>query len=353
VSALSAFVASIGLPEIIAGIMVLALNAYVLMGGADYGGGLWDALASGPRRDAQRDLIAKSIAPIWEANHVWLIVVVVTMFTAFPVAFSTLGIVLHIPITLMLIGIVLRGSAFVFRSYGSSESGPRRRWGVAFASASAVTPVLLGMIVGAIASGDVAAASDRIGAASFTDVFVWPWLAPFPTAVGLFALALFAFLAAVYLTIEASGNAELRDDFRARALGAAIAVAVFAAVALLLSRRAAPRVMEGVVGGAWSWPLHICTATAAITAFVALWQRNFRVARVAAAAQVSLILWGWVLAQYPYIIPMTVSIRQASAPKETLTLLLIGLAAGAAVLIPSLRYLMRTFAGRAAEAEES
>src|SRR5206468_7963227 len=112
---MTAMLESVGLPEIIAGLMVLALNAYVLMGGADFGGGLWDLLASGPRREAQRTLIADSIAPIWEANHVWLIVVVVVLFTGFPIAFGTLGVVLHIPISLTLIGIVLRGSAFVFR----------------------------------------------------------------------------------------------------------------------------------------------------------------------------------------------------------------------------------------------
>jgi cytochrome bd ubiquinol oxidase subunit II len=345
--------ASIGLPETVAGIMVLALNAYVLMGGADFGGGVWDLFAGGPRRAAQRELITKSIAPIWEANHVWLIVVVVLMFTAFPVAFSTLAIVLHIPITLMLIGIVLRGSAFVFRSYGSRTGGTRRRWGIAFAAASTVTPVLLGMIIGSIATGDVATAYGRIGAASFAQVFISPWLAPFPVAVGLFALALFAFLAAIYLTIEAKDDDALRDDFRVRALIAAAAVAVLAAVALVLSRSAAPRVIAGVVGGSWSWLLHLCTGAAAVTAIVSLWRRNFRLARVAAAAQVSLILWGWVLAQYPFIIPETVSIRQASAPEVTLTLLLIGLGAGALVLIPSLRYLLRTFAGHAAEAEET
>jgi cytochrome d ubiquinol oxidase subunit II len=329
--------ASIGLPEIIAGIMVLALNAYVLMGGADFGGGVWDLFAGGPRRDTQRELITKSIAPIWEANHVWLIV----------------AIVLHIPITLMLIGIVLRGSAFVFRSYGSRTGGTRRRWGIAFAAASTVTPVLLGMIIGSIATGDVATAYGRIGAASFAQVFISPWLAPFPTAVGLFALALFAFLAAIYLTIEAKDDDALREDFRVRALIAAIVVAVLAAVALVLSRNAAPRVMAGVVGGSWSWLLHLCTGTAAVTAIAALWRRNFRLARITAAAQVSLILWGWVLAQYPFIIPETVSIRQASAPEVTLTLLLIGLGAGALVLIPSLRYLLRTFAGHATEAEET
>src|SRR6185503_10028786 len=134
---------TIGLPELIAAVMAVALNAYVLTGGADFGGGVWDLFAAGPRRDRQRALIAESIAPIWEANHVWLIVVVVVLFTAFPPAFAMLGTVLHIPLTILLVGIVLRGSAFVFRSYGTRG---RSRWGAAFASASIVTPLLLGIV---------------------------------------------------------------------------------------------------------------------------------------------------------------------------------------------------------------
>src|SRR4029434_10657947 len=106
----------IGLPEIIAGVIAIALNAYVLTGGADFGGGVWDLFGAGALRQRQRELIADSIAPIWEANHVWLIVVVVVLFTGFPAAFSMLATVLHIPLTILLIGIVLRGSAFVFRS---------------------------------------------------------------------------------------------------------------------------------------------------------------------------------------------------------------------------------------------
>jgi cytochrome d ubiquinol oxidase subunit II len=345
---MSAFFASIGMPEIIAGIMVLALNAYVLMGGADFGGGVWDLLASGPRREQQRGLISNSIAPIWEANHVWLIVVVVMLFTAFPVAFGTLGTVMHIPLTLMLIGIVLRGSAFVFRSYGSRHHTTRHRWGAAFAIASIVTPILLGNIVGTIASGAAGAASARVGTASFADVFVSPWLAPFPIAVGGFALALFAFLAAVYLTLEAKDDG-LREDFRRRALAMAAGVFVLAALALLLSFSGAPRVAQGLMGSPWSILLHVCTAASAITAIAALWTRRFALARVAAAAQVSCILWGWALSQYPYIVPTTLTIRDAAAPPITLKLLLIGLAIGFAILIPSLRYLFKTFAGRAAE----
>jgi len=330
---------TIGLPEIVAAVIGVALNAYVLTGGADFGGGVWDLFASGPRRDRQRALIAESIAPIWEANHVWLIVVIVVLFTAFPPAFAMLGTVLHIPLTIMLIGIVLRGSAFVFRSYGSHG---RSRWGTAFAAASIVTPFVLGVIVGAIATGRVADASARIGNGTFADVFVAPWAAPFPAAVGLFALALFAFLAATYLTIDAEDDG-LRDDFRARALVAAALVFVCAAAALLLAHAAAPRVAMGVVRALVT---QAATAIAAVTAIVALWRRRFRVARIAAAAQVSLILWGWLLAQYPYIVPPALSIRNAAAPAVTLRLLAIGLAAGAAVLLPSLRYMLRTFKGR-------
>lgn len=338
-------VLSFGLPDVVAGIMVVALNAYVLTGGADFGGGVWDLLAGGPRSEQQRSLVSNAIAPIWEANHVWLIVVVVMLFTAFPVAFGLLGIVLHVPLTLMLIGIVLRGSAFVFRSYGSRDRAARERWGGMFAVASLLTPVLLGMNIGAIASGRVAEASDRIGMATFPEVFLAPWLAPFPLAVGAFALALFAYLAAVYLTLEARDEA-LREDFRLRALGAAAAVLITAAIALLLAQRAAPRVAGGLTGSPWSFVLHLATASAAITALVALWRRRYRLARVAAVAHVSSILWGWAFSQYPYLLPDTLTIRAAAAPAITLRLLVIGLASGAVILIPSLRYLFRTFTPR-------
>ena len=329
----------IGLPEIIAGVIAVALNAYVLTGGADFGGGVWDLFATGARRERQRELIAESIAPIWEANHVWLIVVIVVLFTAFPAVFSTMGTVLHIPLTIMLIGIVLRGSAFVFRSYGPYG---RNRWGRAFAIASVMTPILLGGIIGSIATGAVAEAAEAIGGtASFTEVFVGPWAAAFPAAIGFFALALFAFLAATYLTVDAEDQ-ELQEDFRTRALAAAGAVFVCAAVALVLAHSAAPRVAIGVVGALM---IQAATASAAITAIAALWLRCYRLARIAAAAQVTLILWGWMIAQYPYLIPPALTIREAAAPAVTLRLLAAGLAGGTVILLPSLRYLMRTFKG--------
>jgi cytochrome d ubiquinol oxidase subunit II len=341
---MSGFFGSIGMPEVVAGIMVVALNAYVLLGGADFGGGVWDLLASGPRRELQRDHVATSLAPIWEANHVWLILVVVLLFTAFPAAFQSLAIVLHIPLTIMLVGIVLRGSAFVFRSYGSRSAAHRQRWGLTFAIASVVTPIVLGTAIGALVTGDVGAAARAVerGEGTFAQVFVAPWLGVFPVVIGLMALALFALLAAVYLAYGTS-DAGLREDFRRRALGAAVAVFVLAALSLVVGHRAAPSVAAGVTGAAWAIPLHILTAIAAIAVIASLWRRNYRVARVAVAAQVSFILWGWALSQYPYVVPDALTIDAAAAPRETLVLLLTGLAVGALILIPSLRYLYRLF----------
>ena len=336
----------IGLPEVVAVIMVIALNAYALTGGADFGSGVWDLLARGPGRQAQRELIAEQIAPIWEANHVWLILVVVMLFTAFPAAFSTLGIVLHIPLTLMLLGIVARGSAFVFRSYGARDDASQQYWGRIFAVASIVTPVLLGTIVGAVASGAAGAAAARlptaIGAAtpSFASVYVAPWLAPFPLALGALALAMFAFLAAVYIAVR---EPALRDAFRRRALWSAAAIFVTAFGALAIARLTTPRVVSSLMGGG-ALAFQGAVAVAALAAIWALWTRRFAVARVAAAAQVSLILWGWVLVQAPYVVPPTLTVRDAAAPRVTLQLLVGALVAGAVILVPSLAYLYRTFA---------
>jgi len=336
------------LPEILAAIIVLALNAYVLTGGADFGGGVWDLLARGPRSAEQRELIASQIGPIWEANHVWLILVVVLLFTAFPAAFAALGIVLHIPLSLMLIGIVLRGSSFVFRSYGARDDATQERWGRVFAMASVITPILLGTIVGAIASGTAGSAADRLTVArdvSFASVYLAPWLAPFPLAMGALALAMFAFLAAVYLAL-ATDDPSLREDFRRRALGAAAAMFVAAFGGLGVAQLTVPHVSGALIGNG-AVALQAATAMAALTALWAVWTRHWKTARIAAALQVSLILWGWVLVQYPFVVPPTLSIRSAAAPHTTLELLLGALIGGAILLFPALAYLFRIFAPEA------
>ncbi|MEX2155493.1 MAG: cytochrome d ubiquinol oxidase subunit II [Gemmatimonadales bacterium] len=326
---------SLSLADALAGIILVALTAYVLLGGADFGGGVWDLLATGPRKARQRDLIAHAIGPVWEANHVWLILAVVLLFTCFPPAFARMAIALHVPLTLMLIGVVLRGSAFVFQSYGGGG-------GRVFAIASLVTPVLLGIAVGAVASGAVG----ELGAGSgeqFYGVYIAPWLKPFAFAVGFFALACFAFLAAVYLTLEARDR-ELQEDFRRRAIGAGVAVFVTAALGLVLSPHA-PLVERGLLAAPWAVALHVLTGCAAVTAFSALWTRRYRTARVAAAAQVALILWGWGLAQYPYLLPPDLTIAAAAAPRVTLELALGAVCLGAIVLFPSLYYLLKVFKG--------
>ena len=357
---------SLTIAEVTAWVIVVALNAYVLFGGADFGGGVWDLFASGPRREKQRTLISNAIGPIWEANHVWLIVVVVLLFVCLPRAFSGLATILHIPLSLMLIGIVLRGSAFVFRAYSYGPRAEQRRWGQVFAVSSLVTPVVLGVCVGAVVSGAVGQALSVIdvhaqlplgippsvgagstGPVDFASLYVRPWLTPFALAVGVMTLALFSFLAAVYLTVEAEGDRELQDDFRQRALLAAGASLVTAVAALAIGVTSGG-VMARLVGTGWSVPLLVASMVAAAVAITALVRRRYRMARVAAGAQVTLILWGWALAQFPLIVPPHLTINASAAPARVLTETLIVLAGGAVILIPSLWYLIRVFkTGRA------
>ena len=327
-------------PEVlVAGVMLVALIFYALLAGADFGGGVWDLLARGQRASQQRALIAGAIGPIWEANHVWVILVIVLLFTAFPPAFAAIATALHIPLTAMLIGIVLRGAAFTFRTYDSQADAVQRRWGRVFAIASVITPLMLGVCVGAIASGAITVANGIV-----TSGFFSAWLAPFPWAVGGFALVLFAFLAAVYLTVEAPDEA-LREDFRRRALGAAVAVGVLALLVFLLSGSGAPRIRAGLSASPWAWPLQIATGLAALGAIGALWWRRFALARALAAAQVTLILLGWGVAQFPYLVEPNLTIYDTAAPPATLNLLLITLGLGALLLFPSLYVLFRIFKG--------
>ena len=325
------------LETIIAGVMIASLVLYALLGGADYGGGVWDLFAFGKRAQQQRKLIADAIGPVWEANHVWIILLIVVLFTAFPPAFAAVATALHIPITLLLIGIVLRGAAFTFRTYDVQRDDVQRRWSLVFSIASIITPLLLGLILGAVASGTI-----RVDNGAVTTGFFRSWLAPFPFAVGFFALALFAFLAAVYLTLETRDRA-LQDDFRLRALIAGVIVGLLALTVFVLAGTGAPTVRAGISRSWWALALHVCTAVFATGAFYALWTRQYRLARVCAAAQVTLILLGWAFAQYPHIVEPDITIFSAAAPRITLQLLLAALIAGALLPFPSYYYLIRIF----------
>jgi cytochrome d ubiquinol oxidase subunit II len=323
---------------LVAAVILVSLVVYAVTGGADFGGGVWDLLARGPRASDQRDLIAHAIGPVWEANHVWLILVAVLVFVCFPLAFAAMGTALHIPLLAMLIGIVLRGSAFTFRAHGASDGGAHDSWGRVFAIASTVTPVALGVTVGALASGRL-----RVDAATgqVTTDYVSEWLAPFPIVLGLFTLAMFALTAAVYLTLETHDEA-LRDAFRRRALGAEVVTGVLAFGCLALAREGAPLIFAGLTMRRWSAVFQAITAASALGTIAALVARRFTLARIAVIAQASLVVLGWGFAQFPYLIEPDLTIVNA-APPAVMRAVLAALAVGGVVMLPSLVYLMRVF----------
>lgn len=316
--------------------LLVALTVYILTGGADYGTGMWDLMTGGPRAGKQSEIIEQAIAPIWEADHVWLILVVVILFTAFPAVFSRIMITLNIPLTVMIIGVVMRGAAFSFRNYGTPTGSAHKRWGRIFAMASVVTPILIGIAVGAIASGRLPehprALSD----------FVTPWLAPFPLAVGVLTLVLFAYLAATYLTLE-TDDPELAGDFRLRALCAGLAAGLMTLLVLILAKDGAPRVWSGLTQSARTWPLIWIAAIFAIGALYALWSRRYPAARFCAAGQATMILWAWALAQFPNLVEPDLTIYNSAAPAITLEFMGGAIIVGSAILLPSFSYLMRVF----------
>lgn len=326
-------------PELlVAGVLLAALVLYTLTGGADFGGGVWDLLATGPRKEAQRKLIYRTIAPIWEANHVWLILIVVLLFVCFPSVFAAVSTALHVPLALMLVGVVLRGSAFTFRHYDPQHGSDALRWSRVFEVSSLITPVTLGIVLGALSDGFVV--DPRTGLVA-TD-FVSQWFAPYPFAVGLFTLALFAFLAAVYLTDQTDDPA-LQGDFRARALASAFVVGATALLAYLVARGGAPRIHAGLSSSSWALPLHLGTGAAALATIAALWLRRSRLARVLAVVQVGLIVLGWASAQYPYLAVPGYSIAETAAPRSVLEPVLYALVVGGVVLVPALAYLFSVF----------
>jgi cytochrome bd ubiquinol oxidase subunit II len=325
-------------PDMLLAIILMgSLTFYVLFGGADYGGGVWDLLASGPRAQQQRELISDAITPVWEANHVWIILVWVLLFAGFPSAFSEISTALNIPLTALMVGVVMRGSSFIFRAYHTSEYKTQKRWGLIFAIASTITPVCLGVIVGAVSSGRMLF-KDGLPVNGFVD----SWLGVFPVMVGLFALSLFVFLAAVYLAVEARETA-LQEDFRRRSLLSGVVVALMALGTFFAARAGAPDIYAGLLRPSLVWIVQGATAFFALAAFAAMWVRKYKVARAAAMLQTGLILWGWGLSQSPFLLRGSMTIQQAAAPPHLLWVLIAALGAGMLLLFPSLWYLMRLF----------
>ena len=322
----------------ILGIIGLGLTLYVLLAGADFGGGVWDLLASGERAQQQRALISAAIGPVWEANHVWLIFVLTGLLSAFPTVFADLSVALYLPFSLALIGIVLRGSAFAFRSHAEPDSAWQRRWTRVFGIASLVTPFVLGAAAGSIASGRIRVANDEVQAGLLSS-----WTSPLSLFAGLFALTICAYLAATYLTVEAvqRGEDALERDFRGRALVAGAVAGVLAAVGLVLVHSEAPVLWEGMRDAGLLFAALSAIAGAGSLLFV--WSRRYRLARAGAVVAVASVLFGWGVAQWPYLIVPDVTVTAAAAPDATLRVVVVGFAIGGAVLAPSLFLLFRIF----------
>ena len=323
------------------GVLLLAgIVLYALLGGADFGGGMWDLLARGPRADRQRLEIARAIGPIWEANHVWLIFAVVVSFAAFPDVYAGLSTALFIPLSLVLIGIVLRGAAFIFRAYAHDETSAQAGWGAVFAFASTLTPFALGLCAGAIASGNIRIVDGKVSSSLWTT-----WLAPFPLLTGFVAVATCAYLAAVYLTNDVRGQTDLEEDFRIRALAAGITAITLALIALGLSRSEAPVIWHGMIDREIFTIVPLGIALAALGGW-SVWNRHYPLARMAGAAEVIVLIGGWALAQYPYLVVSDLTYQNAAASDAMLKASLITFAIGSIFLAPSLWLLFSLFKGR-------
>ena len=329
------------LAYIVLAILWLSLIAYAVLGGADFGGGIWDFLAFGRHAEQQRRLVGQALGPVWEANHVWLIFLIVGLFTAFPVVFSTLSTALFVPFTLALVGIVFRGAAFTFRAHAAGEVGARKVWGRVFSTASIITPFLLGASAAAVASGQI-----RVqGGLARTDVWSG-WTIPFAFVIGAMALALCSVLAAIYLTIEAQArlDSELVDAFRLRAIIAGAVTAALGAIGLLLSPSEAPILWHGML--AHGIPVVIVTMLVGLGAATSLYLRHYLLARMLVVLETGCFLAAWGVSQLPYLIPPDVTVSNSASPPTTLLELLICTAVGMLLLLPSLWFLFHVFKGK-------
>jgi cytochrome d ubiquinol oxidase subunit II len=324
------------LAELVLSIMFVGLIAYGLFGGADFGAGIWDLLAGGTRRGAPlRELIERSIAPIWEANHVWLIFVLVVLWTAFSGAFAAVVTTLYIPLTLAAFGMIARGAAFAFRK-SITTLGMRRFLGASFALSSLVTPYFLGAVVGGVASG-------RVPPGIAAGDVVTSWVNPTSVLGGVLAVVVCAYLAAVFLCADArrEGLEELADQFRTRALGTAALTGAVGIAGLFVLRADAPVLFEGLTGRAL--PVVVLSVVAGVVALALVATRRYVPARAASALAVTAILVGWAVAQYPYVLLPEVTIEEAAQGRATLLAMLVALIVGALILVPALVYLYALF----------
>jgi len=322
---------------LLAAVMVGSLVLYVLFGGADYGAGFWDLLSGGPLKEGQKSLIANAIRPIWEANHVWLILILVLLFAGFPRAFGTIMIALYVPILLILSGIVLRGSSFVFRAYSTVNSSMQRTYAYVFSASSSFTPIFAGIALASLSDDHVFVAHDES-----LNGYVFNWLNPFSLSVGLFTLALFAYLAATYLTVEAPSR-ELRQAFRRRALAAGLASGGLAVGVFILTERYAQGLRAGLLHNDLARCAEVVAMISLIVGLAALCRDHARFARLMVALFAASIVTGWAAAQYPYLARPNMTIFNSAPSENVVRDVLYASIAGALVLFPSLTLLLYVF----------
>lgn len=314
--------------DVAAAILWVGATLYALFGGADFGGGFWDLIAGNAEKgERPRALIQRSLTPVWEANHVWLIFILVVLWTAFPSAFSAIFSTLYVPIALAAVGIVLRGAGFAFRK-SVQRLEYRRAMGAAFALSSVLTPFFMGTVVGAIAAGNVPPEGNGDAFSS--------WLAPLPLLTGALFVATGAYLAAIFLVADShrAGDREMEGYFATRALAAGLvagALALAGIVALHADARYAYErlIVEGL-------PMVIASLLCGFAALALLLQRGRSGLRPLAVGAVVAVIWGWGVAQFPYLLPTSLRIDQAAAPDATMTIVFIVFAVAAVVVLPSL-----------------
>jgi cytochrome d ubiquinol oxidase subunit II len=321
----------VSLAHVVAMAMFAGVLIYALFGGADFGSGFWDLTAGGAQRGGRlRVLIDHSIGPVWEANHVWLIYILVFWWTAFPRAFAAVTTTLFVPLLLALLGIVLRGAAFAFRKYAETLA-QARLFGAVFAGSSLITPFFLGTVAGAVASG-------RVPRGGYGPLF-GSWLHPTSLFGGLIAVVTCSFLAGVFLTADASRSAdrELAEQLRIRTVVVGLVTGAVVLVALLPIHRDAPTLSAGLTGRAA--PLVVVSAVAGVATIAALWTRRYAVARVGAVVAVAAVVVGWGVAQYPWMLTDQLSIQAAAGARATLIGLLVVVGLAAVLVVPALGYL--------------
>jgi cytochrome d ubiquinol oxidase subunit II len=317
--------------DLAAGILWVGATFYALFGGADFGGGLWDLIAGDAEQgERPRALIQRSLTPVWEANHVWLIFILVVLWTAFPPAFSAVMTTLYVPLALAAVGIVLRGSGFAFRKSIESLSA-KRAAGATFALSSVLTPFFMGTVVGAIAAGNVPASGDGNAFSS--------WLAPLPLLSGVMFVATGAYLSAVFLVGDArrAGEEDLERYFVPRALAAALLAGVAALAGLVELHAEARYIFDRLTDQ--GLPLVILSALCGIGLLIALLRGARRPLRPLAGGAVIAVIWGWGVAQFPYLLPSSLKIGEAAAPSSTLNVIFIVFAIAAVLVLPSLGFL--------------